>query len=84
MKSTQQLTSAWRSPNLLMKNKGYCYLGIMEGTDFHCDDVEEITKKDYVSRVQKILNASMNSDYTMTAICAYAITVLCYTFRIMK
>eukprot|EP00957_Ditylum_brightwellii_P017699 1333044-Ditylum_brightwellii.AAC.2 len=28
------------------KNKGYCYLGIMEGVDFHIKEVKELTKKE--------------------------------------
>eukprot|EP00957_Ditylum_brightwellii_P191504 14579268-Ditylum_brightwellii.AAC.1 len=27
------------------ENKGYCYLGIMEGVDFHMNEVKELTKK---------------------------------------
>eukprot|EP00957_Ditylum_brightwellii_P014052 1059557-Ditylum_brightwellii.AAC.1 len=66
------------------ENKGYRYLGIMKGVDFHCTEVKEMTKKEYVSRVQKIFQAGMNGDYTMTAICVYAVPVLRYTFGIMK
>eukprot|EP00957_Ditylum_brightwellii_P157692 12002640-Ditylum_brightwellii.AAC.1 len=56
----------------------------MEGVDFHMNKVKELMKKEYVSRVRKILQAGMNGDYTMTAIYAYTILVLCYTFGIMK
>eukprot|EP00957_Ditylum_brightwellii_P078009 5929167-Ditylum_brightwellii.AAC.1 len=28
------------------ENKGYCYLGIMEGVDFHSNEVKEMTKKE--------------------------------------
>eukprot|EP00957_Ditylum_brightwellii_P001551 121167-Ditylum_brightwellii.AAC.1 len=56
----------------------------MEGFDFHMNKVKELTKKECISRVRKILQADMNGDYTMTPICAYAIPVLCYTFGIMK
>eukprot|EP00957_Ditylum_brightwellii_P059138 4487340-Ditylum_brightwellii.AAC.1 len=66
------------------ENKGYRYLGIMEGVDFHCNEVKEMTEKEYMLRVQKILNANMNGDYTMTTICVYATPVLHYTFGIMK
>eukprot|EP00957_Ditylum_brightwellii_P204174 15338012-Ditylum_brightwellii.AAC.1 len=57
-------------------NKGHQYLGIMEGVDFHTDEVKLITFKEYISHVWKILNVDMNSDYTMTACCAYTIPVL--------
>eukprot|EP00957_Ditylum_brightwellii_P211253 15365955-Ditylum_brightwellii.AAC.1 len=66
------------------ENKGYKYLGIMEGVDFHMNKVKEFTKKEYVSRVRKIFWADMNGDYMMTAVCAYTIPVLCYTFGIIK
>eukprot|EP00957_Ditylum_brightwellii_P140444 10700426-Ditylum_brightwellii.AAC.1 len=56
----------------------------MEGVDFHTNKVKELTKKEYVSRVHKILQSKMNGDYTMTAICTYTIPVLHYTFGIMK
>eukprot|EP00957_Ditylum_brightwellii_P118258 9019288-Ditylum_brightwellii.AAC.1 len=56
----------------------------MEGADFHMNKVKELTKKEYVSRVHKILQTDMNGDYTMNTICAYTIHVLCYTFGIMK
>eukprot|EP00957_Ditylum_brightwellii_P194355 14802192-Ditylum_brightwellii.AAC.1 len=32
------------------ENKGYCYLVIMEGVDFHMNKVKELMKKEYVSR----------------------------------
>eukprot|EP00957_Ditylum_brightwellii_P203509 15334927-Ditylum_brightwellii.AAC.1 len=67
-----------------MESKGYCYLGIMEGMDIHADKVKVLTIKEYVSHVWKIHNADMYGDYTMTAICAYAIPVLRYIFGIMK
>eukprot|EP00957_Ditylum_brightwellii_P196754 14990479-Ditylum_brightwellii.AAC.3 len=66
------------------KNKAYKYSGIMEGVDFHCTEVKEIMKKEYESRAQKILQADMNRDYTMTAIFVYLIPVLCYMFENMK
>eukprot|EP00957_Ditylum_brightwellii_P119211 9094275-Ditylum_brightwellii.AAC.1 len=56
----------------------------MEGVDFHIDEVKEMTKKEYTSRVRKILNAGMTGEYTMQAICACALPVLRYTFGIMK
>eukprot|EP00957_Ditylum_brightwellii_P196435 14966646-Ditylum_brightwellii.AAC.3 len=46
--------------------------------------VKELTKKEYVSDVQKIVQTDMNRDYTMMAICTYTIPVLCYTSGIMK
>eukprot|EP00957_Ditylum_brightwellii_P128417 9794150-Ditylum_brightwellii.AAC.1 len=58
------------------ENKGYHYLGIMEEVDFHMKEVKELTKKEYISRVPKILQADMNGNYMMTSICAYAIPVL--------
>eukprot|EP00957_Ditylum_brightwellii_P142475 10854605-Ditylum_brightwellii.AAC.1 len=66
------------------KNKDYCYLEIMEDVDFHMKEVKELTMKDCISQVCKILNADMNGDYMMTAICAQAIPELRHAFRIMK
>eukprot|EP00957_Ditylum_brightwellii_P170762 12997478-Ditylum_brightwellii.AAC.2 len=66
------------------ENKGYYYLGIMEGVGFCTDDVNEKPKKEYVPCVHKILNVDTNGDYTMTANCVYAIPVLRYTCGIMK
>eukprot|EP00957_Ditylum_brightwellii_P109239 8333065-Ditylum_brightwellii.AAC.2 len=34
-------------------NKGYQYLGIMEGADFHTQDIKSNTIKEYFSQVQK-------------------------------
>eukprot|EP00957_Ditylum_brightwellii_P072831 5535334-Ditylum_brightwellii.AAC.1 len=31
-------------------NKGYRYLGVMEGVDVHIKEVKEMTKKEYISR----------------------------------
>eukprot|EP00957_Ditylum_brightwellii_P024349 1837021-Ditylum_brightwellii.AAC.1 len=31
-------------------NKGYHYLGVMEGVDFHMKEVKEMTIKEYISR----------------------------------
>eukprot|EP00957_Ditylum_brightwellii_P050149 3801761-Ditylum_brightwellii.AAC.1 len=56
----------------------------MEGADFHIREVKEMTKKEYVSRARKILKADMIGEYTMQAICAFALPVLRYTFGIMK
>eukprot|EP00957_Ditylum_brightwellii_P154269 11740046-Ditylum_brightwellii.AAC.1 len=56
----------------------------MEGVDFHMKEVKELTKKEYISWVYKILQADMNGDYTMMVICAYAIPVLQYTFEMIK
>eukprot|EP00957_Ditylum_brightwellii_P206107 15346848-Ditylum_brightwellii.AAC.1 len=67
-----------------MDNKGHQYLGIMEGVNFHTDELKAMIIKEYASHVWKIINADMNGDYTMTATCAYAIPVLHYTFSIMK
>eukprot|EP00957_Ditylum_brightwellii_P029932 2265102-Ditylum_brightwellii.AAC.1 len=49
-------------------NKGYRYLGVMEGVYFHIRKVKELTKKEYISRVRKILKADMIGEYTMQAI----------------
>eukprot|EP00957_Ditylum_brightwellii_P159811 12164326-Ditylum_brightwellii.AAC.1 len=65
-------------------NKGYQYLGIMEGADFHTKDVKSNIIKEYFSQVQKILKAQLLGDNMMTAICAYATPILRYTFGIMK
>eukprot|EP00957_Ditylum_brightwellii_P192595 14663150-Ditylum_brightwellii.AAC.1 len=65
-------------------NKGYQYLGVMEGVDFHMKEVKDVMIKEYISWVQKILNADMVGDYTMTAVCAFVLPVLQYTFGIMK
>eukprot|EP00957_Ditylum_brightwellii_P029501 2229468-Ditylum_brightwellii.AAC.2 len=56
----------------------------MEGVDFHMREVKEMTKKEYISRVRKILKADMIGEYTIQAICAFALPVLRYTFGIMK
>eukprot|EP00957_Ditylum_brightwellii_P144383 10999027-Ditylum_brightwellii.AAC.1 len=56
----------------------------MEGVDFHIKEVKEMTKKEYISRVRKFLKADMIGEYTMQAICAFALPVLRYTFGIMK
>jgi hypothetical protein len=65
-------------------NKGYRYLGVMEGVDFHMKEVKEMTKKEYISRVPKILNADMIREYTMHAIRAFVLPVLRYTFGTIK
>eukprot|EP00957_Ditylum_brightwellii_P070360 5345489-Ditylum_brightwellii.AAC.1 len=56
----------------------------MKGIDFHVKDVKDQTKKEYLSRLRKILKSGMNGGNIMTAICAYAVQVLHYTFGIMK
>eukprot|EP00957_Ditylum_brightwellii_P123274 9399180-Ditylum_brightwellii.AAC.1 len=56
----------------------------MEGVDFHIRKVKEMTKKEYISRVRKILKVDMIREYTMQEICAFALPVLGYTFGIMK
>eukprot|EP00957_Ditylum_brightwellii_P072834 5535396-Ditylum_brightwellii.AAC.1 len=56
----------------------------MEGVDFHIKEVKEMTKKEYISRVCKILNANMIGEYSMQAICVFALPALWYTFGIMK
>eukprot|EP00957_Ditylum_brightwellii_P161094 12265079-Ditylum_brightwellii.AAC.1 len=56
----------------------------MEGIDFHVNDVKEQMKKVYFLQLRKILKSGMNSGNIMTAICAYEVSILCYTFRIMK
>eukprot|EP00957_Ditylum_brightwellii_P131603 10036408-Ditylum_brightwellii.AAC.1 len=56
----------------------------MEGVDFHVREVKEMTKKEYISRVRKILKADMIREYTMQEICAFALPVLRYTFGIIK
>eukprot|EP00957_Ditylum_brightwellii_P040258 3046511-Ditylum_brightwellii.AAC.1 len=61
------------------ENRGYQYLGVMEGVDFHMTKVKALAVKDYVSLVFKILNADMNGDYTMTAICAHMQFLSCNT-----
>eukprot|EP00957_Ditylum_brightwellii_P088647 6751820-Ditylum_brightwellii.AAC.1 len=56
----------------------------MEGVDFHMKEAKEMTTKEYISRVRKILKDDMVGEYTMNAICAFALPVLRYTFGIMK
>eukprot|EP00957_Ditylum_brightwellii_P175524 13363814-Ditylum_brightwellii.AAC.1 len=56
----------------------------MEGADFHTSEVKQSTMKEYLSQVCKILNANLLGDSMMTAICAYAVPILCHTFVIMK
>eukprot|EP00957_Ditylum_brightwellii_P056304 4268259-Ditylum_brightwellii.AAC.1 len=65
-------------------NRGYCYLSIMEGTYFLYIEVKSNTQKEYVSRVQTVLNSHIPGDAMMMAICAFAMSVLQYTFGIMK
>eukprot|EP00957_Ditylum_brightwellii_P076005 5777610-Ditylum_brightwellii.AAC.1 len=55
----------------------------MEGADFHISEVKQNAMKEYLSRVQKILNANLPSDSMMTVICTYADPILCYTSGIM-
>eukprot|EP00957_Ditylum_brightwellii_P093800 7142630-Ditylum_brightwellii.AAC.1 len=31
-------------------NKGYRYLGVMKGVNFHIKEIKEMTKKEYISR----------------------------------
>eukprot|EP00957_Ditylum_brightwellii_P130275 9937714-Ditylum_brightwellii.AAC.1 len=57
-------------------NRGYQYLGIMEGADFHTQKVKENTIKKYFSRVRKILNAQLPGDDMMTVMCAHATPIL--------
>eukprot|EP00957_Ditylum_brightwellii_P057680 4373554-Ditylum_brightwellii.AAC.1 len=66
------------------ENKGYRYLGVMEEVDFHMVEVKEMTIKEHISWVRKMLNADMSGDYMVMAICEFAIPVLRYTFGIMK
>eukprot|EP00957_Ditylum_brightwellii_P090612 6901050-Ditylum_brightwellii.AAC.1 len=56
----------------------------MEGLDFHTEQVKKMTKQEYISRVRKILKSNIDDGKTMTAICAFAMPVLRYTFGIMK
>eukprot|EP00957_Ditylum_brightwellii_P197519 15048439-Ditylum_brightwellii.AAC.1 len=56
----------------------------MEGIDFHVKDFKDKTKKEYFSCLQKIPKTGMNGGNIMTAICAYAVPVLRYTFGIKK
>eukprot|EP00957_Ditylum_brightwellii_P075281 5720636-Ditylum_brightwellii.AAC.1 len=65
-------------------NKGYCYLGIIKGADFHAQEVKDNTTKEYLSQIQKMLKAQLPGDDMMMAICAYATPILRYTFGIMK
>eukprot|EP00957_Ditylum_brightwellii_P211395 15366126-Ditylum_brightwellii.AAC.2 len=65
-------------------NKGYRYLVVMEGVDFHISEVKKMNKKEYISRVCKILKADMIGEYTMQAISVFALLVIRYTFGIMK
>eukprot|EP00957_Ditylum_brightwellii_P199810 15232549-Ditylum_brightwellii.AAC.1 len=57
-------------------NRGYQYLGIIEGTDFLHIEGKSNTQKECVSRVQKVLNSHIPGDTMMTAICAFAMPVL--------
>ena len=59
-------------------------LGIMEGVDFHTNDVKEQIKKEYYLQLSRIFKSQLNGNSTMTAICAYAVPVLRYTFGIVK
>eukprot|EP00957_Ditylum_brightwellii_P121002 9228396-Ditylum_brightwellii.AAC.1 len=56
----------------------------MEGVDFRMKEIKDMTIKEYISRIKKILNADMIGDYTMSGICAFALPVLQYTIGIMK
>eukprot|EP00957_Ditylum_brightwellii_P010016 755861-Ditylum_brightwellii.AAC.1 len=65
-------------------NKGYYNSGIMEGADFHTQEIKDNTIQEYLLCIQKILKAKLPGDAMMTAICAYATPILRYTFGIMK
>eukprot|EP00957_Ditylum_brightwellii_P198490 15127626-Ditylum_brightwellii.AAC.1 len=52
--------------------------------NFHTQEVNSNTIKEYFSRVQKILKAQLLGDAMMTAICNYATPILRYTFGKMK
>eukprot|EP00957_Ditylum_brightwellii_P008978 679003-Ditylum_brightwellii.AAC.1 len=57
-------------------NKEYQYLSIMEGADFHTQEVKSNTIMEHFSQVQKILKAQLPGDTMMTAIYAYATPIL--------
>eukprot|EP00957_Ditylum_brightwellii_P123587 9422424-Ditylum_brightwellii.AAC.1 len=66
------------------EQNGYKYLGIMESTDFLTQEVKQSAAKEYILCVWKILSAGLNGNKMMTAICAFVIPVLHYTFGIIK
>eukprot|EP00957_Ditylum_brightwellii_P105943 8080906-Ditylum_brightwellii.AAC.1 len=57
-------------------NKGYCSLSIMEGVDFHTQEVKNNITKECFSCVQKILKAQLSGDAMMITTCAYATPIL--------
>eukprot|EP00957_Ditylum_brightwellii_P201222 15324644-Ditylum_brightwellii.AAC.1 len=68
----------------LDEEEGYKYLGIMESTDFIVDQVKAKMTKEYSLWARKILDANLMMHNTITAICAYVVPVVCYTFRVVK
>ena len=80
------LTDADILPNIpqLDKEDGYRYLVIYEGADFLMDWVKQAIKKEYLSLVRSILKAQLTGDSTMTAIGAYAVPVMRYTFGVIQ
>eukprot|EP00957_Ditylum_brightwellii_P102716 7828056-Ditylum_brightwellii.AAC.1 len=68
----------------LDEEEGYKYLGIMKSTDFLVDQVKAKMNKEYALWVRKILDANLTMQNTITAICAYDVPVMRYTFGIVK
>eukprot|EP00957_Ditylum_brightwellii_P038454 2906669-Ditylum_brightwellii.AAC.1 len=68
----------------LPHDEGYKYLGILSSLDFHTKEVKITATREYISRVQKILQVQLSAHNTMTAICTYAVPAMRYTFGIIK
>eukprot|EP00957_Ditylum_brightwellii_P134324 10240825-Ditylum_brightwellii.AAC.1 len=66
------------------KQNGYKYLGIMESTDFLTQEVKQSDAKEYILHIRKILSSGLTGNKMITAVCAFAIPVLHYTFGIIK
>eukprot|EP00957_Ditylum_brightwellii_P210717 15365291-Ditylum_brightwellii.AAC.3 len=62
----------------------YKYLGIAESTDFLNQEVKQSAVKEYIVQTRKILSSRLTGNKMMTAICVFAISVLHYTFGIIK
>eukprot|EP00957_Ditylum_brightwellii_P108720 8293695-Ditylum_brightwellii.AAC.1 len=69
---------------LLDDREGYKYLEILQRSDFFTQKVKDTTIKEYYSCVWKICKAQLSEHITMTAICAFAVPVMQYTFGVLK
>lgn len=62
----------------------YKYLGIKEGSNINHPELKENIKKEYLTRVRKVLACELNVKNKMTAIGALATPVMDYSFGIVE